>query len=150
MAILECKLKESFLKKADLRINHQHSRSIKPGDNIRVNLNVSKGGFNRTGQKVYEAELTLDLHAIEGDKLFFQLLLVQGGLFDVKVPAKAKNPEKVADLVEVECARVLFPIIKDTAINLSEKAGFNQRFFEYIEFERLLDPKTPATTQTVH
>ena len=149
MAIPKCILKETYLKKVEMRMNHHQSREIKPGSNIRVNLNISKG-FNRLSPAVQEVELTLDLHAIHGERQFYQALVVQAGIFEVQAdPEMEKNPSFV-EMIETECSRHLFPFLKEAVVNLSQKSGFNHRFFDHVDFDRLLDPAETETAKTMH
>ena len=137
---------ETYLKKMDVRITPLDKNKLKSGENIRVNMSINKG-INSVSETLREMELTIDLHAIQGERQFFQLTATQVGRFGTQA-----QDRKITQALESEYTQQIFPHLKKTIIEVSQKTGFDCRFFDQIDLDRVLypQPQPQETNQTKH
>jgi preprotein translocase subunit SecB len=84
-------------------------------------------------QDVYESVLTITVTAKSGDKTLFLVEAAQAGIFTIKgVPADRLQP-----VMAVHCPTVLFPYVRETIADATQRAGYPPVHLHPINFEAL-------------
>jgi len=82
---------------------------------------------------VYESVLTITVTAKSGDKTLFLVEAAQAGIFTIKgVPADQLQP-----VMAVHCPTVLFPYVRETIADATQRAGYPPVHLHPISFEGL-------------
>jgi preprotein translocase subunit SecB len=112
---------------------------------------VEIGLRTRTDQvqpDVYESVLTVTVTARSGDKTIFLIEASQAGVFGIRgVPADQLQP-----VIAIHCPTVLFPYVRETIADATQRAGFPPVHLAPINFEVLYQQQLaqaqaqPATT----
>ncbi len=84
-------------------------------------------------QDVYESVLTITVTAKSGDKTLFLVEAAQAGIFTIKgVPADRLQP-----VMAIHCPTVLFPYVRETIADATQRAGYPPVHLHPINFEAL-------------
>jgi preprotein translocase subunit SecB len=84
-------------------------------------------------QDVYESVLTITVTAKAGDKTLFLVEAAQAGIFTIRgVPADRLQP-----VMAVHCPTVLFPYVRETIADATQRAGYPPVHLHPINFEGL-------------
>lgn len=98
--------------------------------NVEVQLRTRT---DQIAQDVYESVLTITVTAKNGDKTLFLVEATQAGIFTIKgVP-----PDRMQPLMAVHCPTVLFPYIRETIADATQRAGYPPIHLHPINFEAL-------------
>jgi preprotein translocase subunit SecB len=82
---------------------------------------------------VYESVLTITVTAKSGDKTLFLVEAAQAGIFTIKgVPADRLQP-----VMAIHCPTVLFPYVRETIADATQRAGYPPVHLHPINFEAL-------------
>jgi len=85
------------------------------------------------GQDVYESVLTITVTAKAGDKTLFLVEASQAGIFTIKgVP-----PDRLQPVMAIHCPTVLFPYVRETIADATQRAGYPPVHLHPINFEGL-------------
>ena len=102
--------------------------NLKPEVNVQVNLDANKK--NDTG---YEVALKLNVNAKSGDQPVFVLEIDYAGLFTIEnVPDDQLHP-----FLMIECPRMMFPFVRQIALNTTADGGFPPLNIDNIDFMQL-------------
>lgn len=84
-------------------------------------------------EDVYESVLTITVTAKSGDKTLFLVEASQAGIFTIKgVPADRLQP-----VMAIHCPTVLFPYVRETIADATQRAGYPPVHLHPINFEAL-------------
>jgi preprotein translocase subunit SecB len=84
-------------------------------------------------QDVYESVLTITVTAKSGDKTLFLVEAAQAGIFTIKgVP-----PDRLQPVMAIHCPTVLFPYVRETIADATQRAGYPPVHLHPINFEAL-------------
>ena len=107
--------------------------SLRPRENapdINVQINVNATPITETE---FEAELTLNAEAKDGETVMFNVELLYGGIFSiVNVPQDQLHP-----FVMIECPRLLFPFARQIISDATQRGGFPPLNVDPIDFAQL-------------
>ena len=107
--------------------------SLRPRENapeINVQINVNATPITETE---FEAELTLNASAKEGETTMFNVELLYGGIFSItNVPQEQLHP-----FVMIECPRMLFPFARQVISDATMRGGFPPLNVDPIDFAML-------------
>jgi len=93
---------------------------------------------------MYEVVLTVTITAKTKDKTIFLVEVLQAGIFQIR------NLEEVemAPILNITCANVLFPYMRETISDIVMRAGFPPVILNPVDFEALYnESKQQATTK---
>lgn len=107
--------------------------SLRPRENapdINVQINVNATPITETE---FEAELTLNAEAKDGETVMFNVELLYAGIFSiVNVPQEQLHP-----FVMIECPRLLFPFARQIISDATQRGGFPPLNVDPIDFAML-------------
>jgi len=84
-------------------------------------------------EDVYESVLTITVTAKSGDKTLFLVEASQAGIFTIKgVP-----PDRMQPVMAIHCPTVLFPYVRETIADATQRAGYPPVHLHPINFEAL-------------
>ncbi|HVF63562.1 MAG TPA: protein-export chaperone SecB [Casimicrobiaceae bacterium] len=90
-------------------------------------------GNTRIAPDVYEFVLTMTVTAKIGDKTLFLVEVAQAGIFTIKgVPQDHLQP-----VIMIHCPTVLFPYVRETIADATNRAGYPPVHLAPINFEML-------------
>jgi preprotein translocase subunit SecB len=105
-----------------------------------IDINVQLGLSHNAlfpEQGVYEVELTVTAVAKNGNKKMFLVEVKQAGIFRI---TGIKN-ELLIRTLEVSCATILLPFVRETINDLVCKGGFPQLMISPINFVKIYEQK---------
>ena len=107
--------------------------SLRPRENapeINVQINVNASPLSETE---FEAELTLNAEAKDGETTMFNVELLYAGIFSISnVPQDQLHP-----FVMIECPRMLFPFARQIISDATMRGGFPPLNVDPIDFAQL-------------
>jgi preprotein translocase subunit SecB len=106
---------------------------------IGIQLGVEHGVLNPE-QGIYEVALTVTATAKREDKNLFLVEVKQAGIFRIG----GVEGDTLQRVLEISCAYVLLPFVRETINDLVGKGGFPQLLINPINFETLFDQKQAA------
>lgn len=90
-------------------------------------------GVNKQAEEIYAVEITLNAKAERNDSVLFNVEIVYGGVFRISnVP-----DERLAELVMIECPRLIFPFARQVMASVTQQGGFPPLMLEPIDFAAL-------------
>jgi preprotein translocase subunit SecB len=109
------------------------------GPQISISVNVNARQLNELD---FEAQLTLEGKAGEGDNLLFRFELVYCGIFRLQnIPAENHQP-----VVMIECPRLLFPFARQIIADCVRNGGFPPLYIDPIDFAVLYQQRLAQET----
>ena len=106
---------------------------------IGVQLGLEHGVLHAE-QGIYEVALTVTANAKQGDKNIFLVEVKQAGIFRIT----GIEGDMLQQALEVSCAYVLLPFVREAINDLVSKGGFPQLLVNPINFEALYAQKQVA------
>jgi preprotein translocase subunit SecB len=106
---------------------------------IGIQLGVEHGVLNPE-QGIYEVALTVTATAKREDKNLFLVEVKQAGIFRIN----GVEGDSLQRVLEISCAYVLLPFVRETINDLVGKGGFPQLLINPINFEALYEQKKTA------
>ena len=106
---------------------------------IGIQLGVEHGALNQE-QGIYEVALTVTATAKREDKNLFLVEVKQAGIFRIS----GIEGDTLRRTLEISCANVLLPFVRETVNDLVGKGGFPQLLINPINFEALYEQKQAA------
>jgi preprotein translocase subunit SecB len=107
--------------------------SLRPRENapeINVQINVNAQPLS---ESEFEAELTLNATAKDGETTLFNVELLYAGIFAIEnVPQEQLHP-----FIMIECPRMLFPFVRRIVSDVTRDGGFPPLNLETIDFVAL-------------
>ena len=102
--------------------------TVQPKFNVGINVGVRK-----QTDEVYAVEITLNAKAERDAVLLFNVELVYGGVYRVKNVPEAQ----LAQLLMVECPRLIFPFARQVLASITQQGGFPPLMMEPVDFMQL-------------
>ncbi|PLW76250.1 protein-export chaperone SecB [Cohaesibacter celericrescens] len=103
-------------------------RENAPEINVQINVNAAPLSENE-----FEAELTLNATAMDGENTLFNVELLYAGIFSISnVPQEQLHP-----FVMIECPRMLFPFARQIISDATMRGGFPPLNVDPIDFAQL-------------
>ena len=109
---------------------------------IGVQLGMEHGLLNAE-QGIHEVVLTVTANATHENKNIFLVEVKQGGIFRIT----GFEGEALKRALEISCANVLLPFVREAVNELVSKGGFPQLLINPINFEALYEQKQAAQTR---
>ena len=106
---------------------------------IGVQLGVEHGALNPE-QGIHEVALTVTATAKRENKNIFLVEVKQAGIFRIS----GVEGDTLQRVLEISCAYVLLPFVRETINDLVGKGGFPQLLINPINFEALYEQKQAA------
>ncbi len=106
---------------------------------IGIQLGVEHGTLNPE-QGIYEVALTVTATAKREDKNLFLVEVKQAGIFRIS----GVEGDTLQRVLEISCAYVLLPFVRETINDLVGKGGFPQLLINPINFESMYEQKQAA------
>jgi len=106
---------------------------------IGIQLGVEHGVLNPE-QGIYEVALTVTATAKREDKNLFLVEVKQAGIFRIN----GVEGDSLQRVLEISCAYVLLPFVRETINDLVGKGGFPQLLINPINFETFYEQKQTA------
>lgn len=106
---------------------------------INVQLGVEHGALNPE-QGIHEVALTVTATAKRENKNIFLVEVKQAGIFRIS----GVEGDTLQRALEISCAYVLLPFVRETINDLVGKGGFPQLLINPINFEALYEQKLAA------
>ena len=106
---------------------------------IGVQLGVEHGALNPE-QGIHEVALTVTATAKRENKNIFLVEVKQAGIFRIS----GVEGDTLQRALEISCAHVLLPFVRETINDLVGKGGFPQLLINPINFEALYEQKQAA------
>ncbi len=103
---------------------------------IGVQLGLEHGALNAE-QGIYEVALTVTATANRDSKTIFLVEVKQAGIFRIN----GVDGEMLQRALQISCAYVLLPFVRETINELVGKGGFPQLLINPINFEALYEQK---------
>jgi len=82
---------------------------------------------------VYESVLTITVTAKNGDKTLFLVEAAQAGIFTIK----GVTADRLQPVMAIHCPTVLFPYVRETIADATQRAGYPPVHLHPINFEAL-------------
>jgi len=111
---------------------------------IGVQLGMEHGLLNAE-QGIHEVVLTVTANATHENKNIFLVEVKQAGIFRIT----GLEGETLKRALEISCANVLLPFVREAVNELVSKGGFPQLLINPINFEALYEQKQAAQTRPV-
>jgi len=108
---------------------------------IGIQLGVEHGALS-TEQGIYEVVLNVTATAKREDKNLFLVEVKQAGIFRIN----GVEGDVLRRALEISCANVLLPFVRETINDLVGRGGFPQLLINPINFEVLYEQKQAAQT----
>lgn len=109
---------------------------------IGVQLGMEHGLLNAE-QGIHEVVLTVTANATHENKNIFLVEVKQAGIFRIT----GLEGETLKRALEISCANVLLPFVREAVNELVSKGGFPQLLINPINFEALYEQKQAAQTR---
>ncbi len=109
---------------------------------IGVQLGLEHGVLHAE-QGIYEVSLTVTANARQGDKNIFLVEVKQAGIFRIT----GVESDTLQRALEISCAYVLLPFVREAINDLVSKGGFPQLLVNPINFEALYEQKQITQTR---
>jgi len=109
---------------------------------IGVQLGMEHGLLNAE-QGIHEVVLTVTANATHENKNIFLVEVKQAGIFRIT----GLEGETLKRALEISCANVLLPFVREAVNDLVSKGGFPQLLINPINFEALYEQKQAAQTR---
>ena len=109
---------------------------------IGIQLGIEHGTLNPE-QGIYEVALSVTATAKREDKNLFLVEVKQAGIFRIS----GVEGDVLQRALEISCASVLLPFVRETINDLVGKGGFPQLLLNPINFEALYEQKQAAQTK---
>lgn len=114
-------------------------------ENIESNMNLDVGVSHQLlAEQRYEVVLKLTITVTHADKTVFLVEVHQGGIFAVQ----GFDGEALAHLLGAYVPNVLFPYVRQTVSDLSQKGGFPPLVLDPINFDALYQQQQDSLSQT--
>jgi preprotein translocase subunit SecB len=109
---------------------------------VHVEIGIQHRNLNAE-QGLFEVVLAVSAKAQRGDKHFFLVEAQQAGVFRIA----GLDGEALAKTLEISCANVLLPFVRESVNDLVTRGGFPQLLLNPMNFETLYEQKRAAQAQ---